>query len=78
MADPDGLDVTNLKITTWLAPLPTGGPPVKQNVVTYNVGPHGPFEDCYAPAQFTEANVKQAITQQVQKVRAIAQVAKTT
>ncbi len=78
MPDPDGLDVTNLKITTRAAPGPSGGAMVKHHVVTYNVGVHGPFEDTYAPGTFTADGVKAAVSKQVQAIRQIVQATKIT
>lgn len=78
MADPDGLDVNNLRITARTQAPPGGGAPVRYNVVTYNVGQHGPFEHLFAPKDFTAANVKQAITAQTQAIREINQAVKIT
>jgi hypothetical protein len=75
MADPMGLDVSNIRVSTALVANPRGGSAVKQYTVTYNIGGHGPFSDTYTAAEYSEAAVKAGIQKEVATLRGVAMAA---
>jgi hypothetical protein len=71
MADPMGLDVSNIKVGTRTVIDPGTHAAVKKYVVSYMVGAHGPFEHEFTQAQYSQPNVTAAINAQVATLRAI-------
>ena len=74
MADPTGLTVQNLKVSTRLQADPQTGKTSKVYTVSYNVGSHGPFEDVYTGSGYTSDAVKAGIAKQVQTLREVTSV----
>ena len=69
MADPQGLDVTGLKVGTRTVGDPQTGKIVKEHTVAYMVGAHGPFEDTYPAGKFTPEAAKAGIDKTVAGIR---------
>ena len=67
------LAVTSLNVTTRMQATPGGAGLQRVYVVSYKIGSHGPFEDVYAPADYTAAKVKAAIDAQLQTLRTLSQ-----
>jgi hypothetical protein len=68
------LQVGKILVTTRTQASPSGGGLQKVFVVTYHIGDHGPFEDVYAPADYTADKVRGAIQKQLDTLRQISQI----
>ena len=75
MADPLGLDIANIKVSTAMIQNPRGSGAVKQYTVTYNIGGHGPFADTYIGSEYTADAVKKGMLKEVQALRDVAMAA---
>jgi hypothetical protein len=71
MADPQGLNVTGLKIGQRTGVDPQSGKAVLQHTVQYMVGAHGPFVDTYPSDKFSPAAVTTGINKTVAGIREI-------
>lgn len=70
MPDPNGLDVHDMQVAhvpSW----DKDGKQINNTVVTFHVGPHGPFVHTYPSGQATPDQVNGAIAKQVADLRAI-------
>ena len=71
MADVLGLTVQNVQITERTVANPLGGGTMRQKVVTYYIGGHGPFEATFPLDNYTAAAVQKAINAEVATLRGI-------
>jgi cytochrome oxidase Cu insertion factor (SCO1/SenC/PrrC family) len=70
MPDPNGLDVHDIQVA-HVPSFDQNGKPLNHTVVTYHVGPHGPFVHTYKSGEVTPDQVNGDINKQVADLRAI-------
>jgi hypothetical protein len=70
MADPMGLDVHDLHIA-HVNRYDQAGRAVPQTMLTYSVGPHGPFMHTFDAADATPEKINAAIDRQIADLRAV-------
>lgn len=70
MPDPQGLDVHDVLVSS-VPSFDSNGRPVSSIVVTYSVGPHGPFPLVYSGPRPTPEQVNADIDKHVAEIRAI-------
>jgi hypothetical protein len=70
MADPQGLDVHDMQIA-HVPSFDRNGNPQRTTLITYHVGPHGPFMRTYQSADVSAEQVNGDINKHVAELRAI-------
>jgi hypothetical protein len=66
-----GLTIQNVQVTERTVANPLGGGTMRQKVITYYIGGHGPFEATFAIKDYTAAAVQAAMNSEVQTLRGI-------